>query len=259
MMAENELLKHVFAILTILVLGCAAEEALGLDNVNKHLEKRSAERFWKRDTDKSLVSFWKRAADAALEQLNSDDEAEEKRRVQFLGKRDEVDSGEYLDDEGLDDEKRSRLAFLGKRGRQPFLGKRNRVAFLGKRERQQFLGKRGRQPFLGKRDDDDDSDLTASEIEAYLDELNDQDLDKRNRLAFLGKRGGRHAFLGKRVGLDGEAYEGPLSYKRYSYLGKRPRVAFLGKRAFDAEDDKRSRVAFLGKRSAEQDAGDVAE
>ena len=254
MMAVYELLKYVTVLLTVLVYSCAAEGEVDVNNVNNdnNMDKRSAEHFWKRDTEKSLESFWKRAADHPYpesEFMNSAEEAGKrrvqflgKRRVQFLGKRDgEFDADEYYTDDDLDG--------MDKRGRQAFLGKRARQAFLGKRARQAFLGKRARQAFLGKRADEQE------DLEPYLDEFEyaDDDLDKRVRQAFLGKRA-RQAFLGKRAKYEDAVYKVPYGYKRYSYLGKRPRLAFLGKRSNDLEEseDKRARQAFLGKRSADE-------
>ena len=256
MMAVYDFMKYATVLLTVLVCTCLAEEEkLSVNNVNtdEHLDKRSAEHFWKRDTEKSLESFWKRAADHGYpghEYIDSAEEAEKrrvqflgKRRVQFLGKRDgQFDEDDYFMDEDLDD--------MDKRARQAFLGKRARQAFLGKRARQAFLGKRSRQAFLGKRADQD-----AEAFFDDFDEYNDDDLDKRARQAFLGKRA-RQAFLGKRSDYEDADYNKlPYGYKRHSYLGKRPRLAFLGKRAYEEledSEDKRARQAFLGKRSADE-------
>ncbi len=260
-MAICDWMKYVTILLTFLVCSCISEELDNVNNVNNEghiwhlLNKRSAEhqhgQFWKRDTEKS--SFWKRDVDEALPALLEARAEEEKRRAHFLGKRvrsqflgkreDGYSDDEYVAD-ALEDEaeKRSRMNFLGKRG--------NRQAFLGKRPRQAFLGKRTRLSFLGKRADGLDG-LSEAEVQDYLEQL---DYDKR-RSQFLGKRGGRVAFLGKKDNSDSIlnyriAYD--LRRRSRSYPRKRPRLAFLGKRAYDdMDDDKRARVAFLGKRSAE--------
>ncbi len=265
-MAICDWLKYVTILLTFLVCSCISEELDNVNNVNNEgqilhlLNKRSTDQhgqFWKRDTEKS--SFWKRDVDEALPALLEARAEEEKRRAQFLGKRGRSQflgkrEDGYSDDEGyaldaLEDEaeKRSRMNFLGKRG--------NRQAFLGKRPRQAFLGKRSRLSFLGKRENGVDG-MSDAEVEEYLEQLEPDmmDYDKRGRSQFLGKRGSRVAFLGKRDHSDFLNYRiaYDLHKRSRSYPRKRPRLAFLGKRSYDdLDNDKRARVAFLGKRSAE--------